>query len=226
MCDGRHSGFAPIAQTEPPGSCCSSVCVPLKLRKKKVARNVQPSIRIISTSIEMSSATSRCTFGCTFTHLLCGAGAPQTAPSAAAASMAERRCRPSRPSGSCTRAPGARRPHSKSFNWRPAASPKRAQRPRQPPSLYPLSHVLYDNVTARQSRDDREPFSHELRSIMFMNMQFHSPVSPQPDADRRPSRVSVHRGFEEIMNKSRAQSDFFLWIPVSWIPRVGVQERI
>ena len=146
MCDGRHSGFAPIAQTEQPGSCSSSVCVPLKLRKKKVARNVQPSIRIISTSIDMSSATSRCTFGCTFTHLLCGAGAPQTAPSAAAASMAERRCRPSRPSGSCTRAPGARRPHSKSFNWRPAASPKRAQRPRQPPSLYPLSHVLYDNV--------------------------------------------------------------------------------
>ena len=141
------------SQAAAPAACC----VPLKLRKKKVARNVQPSIRIISTSIVMSSATSRCTFGCTFTHLLCGAGAPQTAPSAAAASMAERRCRPSRPSGSCTRAPGARRPHSKSFNWRPAASPKRAQRPRQPPSLYPLSHVLYDNVELRRPASDSNP---------------------------------------------------------------------
>ncbi len=113
---------------------------------------MQPSISIALMSIEMSSSISSCTFGCTCTHRQHGAEAPRTAAAAAAASKAEHRCRPARASGSCTRAPGARRPHSKSFNWQPAASPKRAQRPRQPPSLYPLSHVLYDNVLVEHWR--------------------------------------------------------------------------
>ena len=35
MCDGRHSGFAPIAQTEQPGSCSSSVLRAAEVEEEK-----------------------------------------------------------------------------------------------------------------------------------------------------------------------------------------------
>ena len=114
--------------------------------KKKVAPIMHPSIIIAFISIEMSSSISSCMFGCTCMHRQHGAGAARTAAASAAASTAERRCRPAGASGSYTRAPTARRSHSKSFTGRPAASTRRAQRPRRPPSLYPLSHAVYDTV--------------------------------------------------------------------------------
>ena len=116
------------------------------MKKKKVARTMQPSIRIALMSIEMSSSISSCTFGCTCTHRQHGAEAPRTAAAAAAASKAQRRCRLSRSSVSCSWAPGARKSHLKCFPWPPAAPTRRAQQQRRPPLLYPLSHVLYDNV--------------------------------------------------------------------------------
>ena len=109
---------------------------------------MQHSIRIELSSIIMSSATANAAIGCTCTHLLHGAGDARTATEAAAASKSQRRYRPAWPSGSCTRAPTARKSHSKSFTGRPAASTRRAQRPRRPPSLYPLSHAVYDTVIA------------------------------------------------------------------------------
>ena len=144
--DGSSTSIAPIAKTKKADSCVCSVSAQLQHEEQKVARTMQPSISIALMSIEMSSSISSCTFGCTCTHRQHGAEAPRTAAASAAASKAEHRCRPARASGSCSWAPTARKSHSKSFTWRPAASTSRAQRPRQSPLLQAPSHALCDYV--------------------------------------------------------------------------------
>ena len=144
------------------------------------------SIIIACILIEMSSSISSCMFGCTCMHRQHGAGAARTAAAAAAASTAERRCRPAGASGSCTRAPTARKSHSKSFTWRPAASTRRAQRPRRPPSLYPLSHAVYDTVPCV-----KEGMTNKKRVLLEVLSKVCEPRC-----------LSLHTGFRTAVNRS------------------------